>query len=664
MLLLNVTLENFGAYKGKQTLDLTTRPGRPIILIGGLNGCGKTTLLDAIQLALYGARARTSGRGSRTYDDYLRESINRQANPKHARVVVEFSTTVEGNERRYRVVRSWEAKGKSVREFLNVLIDGELDLVVSEQWADYVEDLLPLEASSLFFFDGEKIESLANPDRAASVIASAVQSLFGLGSVERLRNDLLAVQRRQRVSKEDQDALEKIHQIENQIGEADQLCEEINQRVASRSSALEAAERRFATIDEAFAKEGGDLYARRAELESERYQIASQLESVKETLAGTLATGPLPLLLLAPQLSAVRHQVERERRAAEAAQVIEVLNERDSKLLTLLRDLVPSDNFAVAEKHLSADREERVSAINETPQLLKFPTESLSQLMSLDEILRQEARRARELIEQAQLFRERLNVLERKLAGVPEHDVIAALLEERDARRDDVTRLRTELGRLREELDATRRRREQLTHDRERAYKGRAAKLAKVEDAERIVAYADKIRGTMEKFGAALLQRHINKLEVAVLKSFQHLMRKSTLVRDLRIDTEKFTLTLIGPDDQGLDPSRLSAGERQLLAVSLLWGLAKVAGNRLPSVIDTPLGRLDSRHREHLVDRYFPQAGHQVLLLSTDEEIDEYLLSKLKPSIAHTYMLIHDDKTFTTSVEPGYWWSAGTAHVA
>ncbi|URN08543.1 DNA sulfur modification protein DndD [Actinomadura madurae] len=664
MLLLNVTLENFGAYSGKQTLDLTTRPGRPIILIGGLNGCGKTTLLDAIQLALYGARARTSGRGNRTYDDYLRESINRQANPKHARVIVDFSTTVEGRERRYRVVRSWEVRGKSVREFLNVLIDGELDLVVSEQWADYVEDLLPLEASSLFFFDGEKIESLADPDRAASVIASAVQSLFGLGSVERLRTDLLAVQRRQKVPAEDREALEKIHQIENQIEEANQLCDEINQLVASRSSELEAAERRFTTIDEAFAKEGGDLYARRVELETERSQIASQLESVNEVLAGTLATGPLPLLLLTPQLSAVRDQVERERHAAEAAQVIEVLSERDSKLLTLLRDLVPSDNLAVAEKHLSADREERISAIRETPQVLNFPTESLSQLMSLDEILRQEATRARELAEQAQLLSERLNTLDRQLAGVPEHDVIAALLTERDTQRDEVTRLRTELGRLREEREATRRRREQLRNERERAYKGRAAKLAKVEDAERIVAYADKIRDTMEKFGAALLQRHINKLEVAVLKSFQQLMRKSALIRDLRIDTEKFTLTLIGHDDQELDPSRLSAGERQLLAVSLLWGLAKVAGNRLPSVIDTPLGRLDSRHREHLVDRYFPQASHQVLLLSTDEEIDEYLLGKLKPSIAHTYTLIHDDETFTTSVEPGYWWSGGTAHVA
>ncbi|GLW23490.1 DNA sulfur modification protein DndD [Microbispora triticiradicis] len=664
MLLLNVTLENFGAYKGKQVLDLKTRPGRPIVLIGGLNGCGKTTLLDAIQLALYGPRARTSGRGNRSYDDYLRDSVNRQARPKQAKVVVEFSTTVEGRERRYRVLRSWEVKDKSVREFLNVLIDGEIDFVVSEQWADHVEDILPLEASSLFFFDGEKIESLANPDRAASVIASAVQSLLGLNTVERLRNDLLAVQRRQKISKEDQQTLDEIHRIEDAIRQADGLCDELTQRLASERSALEEAERRYAALEGAFAKEGGHLYARRAELETERSQVASQLISANEVLANSLASGPLPLLLLAPQLSRVREQVEKERRASETAQVVSVLSERDRELLELLKKIVPADSFAVAEGHLNADRERRASVANEIRQILKFPAESLPQLTSLDEILRQEAARAQELVEQAQLHRERLSALERQLAGVPEHDVIAALLEERDAQREELARLRFGLSKLKEDLEAARRRREQLKLDRERAYKGRAAKLARAEDAERIVTYSDRVRATMEKYGSALLQRHINKLEVAVLQSFQHLMRKSALVRDLRIDTEKFTLTLVGPDDEELDPSRLSAGERQLLAVSLLWGLAKVAGNRLPSVIDTPLGRLDSRHREHLVDRYFPHASHQVLLLSTDEEIDAYLFSKLKPSIAHTYMLVHDDNTFTTSVEPGYWWAGGTGHVA
>ena len=87
-------------------------------------------------------------------------------------------------------------------------------------------------------------------------------------------------------------------------------------------------------------------------------------------------------------------------------------------------------------------------------------------------------------------------------------------------------------------------------------------------------------------------------------------------------------------------------------------------GNRLPNVIDTPLGRLDSRHREHLVDRYFPHASDQVLLLSTDEEIDAYLLGRLKKSVARTYTLVHDETDFTTNVVEGYWWGAGYQHVA
>jgi DNA sulfur modification protein DndD len=53
-----------------------------------------------------------------------------------------------------------------------------------------------------------------------------------------------------------------------------------------------------------------------------------------------------------------------------------------------------------------------------------------------------------------------------------------------------------------------------------------------------------------------------------------------------------------------------------------LRGLAKASGRPLPTIIDTPLGRLDSTRRRHLLERYFPVASHQVILLSTDEEID------------------------------------------
>src|SRR5262249_8500079 len=121
-----------------------------------------------------------------------------------------------------------------------------------------------------------------------------------------------------------------------------------------------------------------------------------------------------------------------------------------------------------------------------------------------------------------------------------------------------------------------------------------------------------------------------------------------------RIDRDDLSVRLVGADGHDLRPERLSAGERQLLAIAILWGLARAAGRPLPAVIDTPLGRLDSEHRTRLIERYFPYASHQVILLSTDEEIDEQYLNQLAPVIGRKYLLNYDQSTSSTSVIPGY----------
>ena len=67
--------------------------------------------------------------------------------------------------------------------------------------------------------------------------------------------------------------------------------------------------------------------------------------------------------------------------------------------------------------------------------------------------------------------------------------------------------------------------------------------------------------------------------------------------------------------------SALSAGEKEIFAVSLLWGLAQTSQLKLPIIIDTPLSRLDSAHRDNIVNNYFPNAGEQVIILSTDTQV-------------------------------------------
>ncbi|MFD6377630.1 DNA sulfur modification protein DndD [Streptomyces albidoflavus] len=675
MLLRKITLEEFGAYRGKQSLDLTVMKNKPIILIGGLNGCGKTTLLDAIQLVLYGPRARCSSRGNKSYETFLRESINRQHDPtRGASITLEFTVTVDAKECYYRVDRSWHASGKSLREFLNVHVDEnygdkgqatrraqpelKYSRHLSQGWADHVEDLLPLEVASLSFFDGEKIESLADPERAATVIESAVHSLLGVSTVEQLRTDLLALQRRQKLSDEEQHLMDNIHTQEREIASVQEQLDFAAQERAEHMKTLREAERALGSLESAFKKEGGGLFERRVELDAERKRAASQLADFRTSLVH-LAAGPLPFLLMRKQLKELRKQAEHEHSAAQAGQVLDVLAERDEWLSNLL----PEDARNEVMEKLDQDREER-SKSTALEVNLGLPHDALAQLSVLDESVVRDKARAVQLLERAATTSEEIDQLDRQLAGVPEQSKVEALQNARDKQVLEVAQIRESIARDDQRILELKRRRGNVTAALERAHKSFVQTKVKAEEVERIIRYSEKARSTLERFGEALLKRHINRLEVAVLQSFKELMRKQGLVHDLRIDTDKFTLVLSDREGEAIDSGRLSAGERQLLAVSLLWGLMKVAGNRLPSVIDTPLGRLDSRHREHLVDRYFPYASEQVLLLSTDEEIDEYLLGRLKKSVAHTYTLVHDDSNFTTSVVEGYWWNEGAQNVA
>ena len=150
------------------------------------------------------------------------------------------------------------------------------------------------------------------------------------------------------------------------------------------------------------------------------------------------------------------------------------------------------------------------------------------------------------------------------------------------------------------------------------------------------------------------LRRQIGRIERLALESYQSLLRKETLVSDLQINPENFDIALRDDTRDVISPEELSAGERQLLAISLLWGMAKASGRALPVAIDTPMGRLDSAHRARLVERYFPFVSHQTLLFSTDEEIAGDYLRRLRPYIGRSYRLDYDDSTGSTTATEGF----------
>jgi len=171
---------------------------------------------------------------------------------------------------------------------------------------------------------------------------------------------------------------------------------------------------------------------------------------------------------------------------------------------------------------------------------------------------------------------------------------------------------------------------------------------------DRKIKYAEKVRGTMRLFKATVLDRKIRLIEGLILDSFRKLLRKKDLLTAIKIDPETYNMRLIGRNGEDMPPNRLSAGERQLLAVSTLWGLAQASGRAMPIVIDTPMARLDSKHRTHLVNNYFPEASHQVVILSTDEEIDDKYYPKIKNRVSHSYELSYCDKKQSSVINKGY----------
>src|SRR5579862_313878 len=173
MILDELVLHNFGVYRGRQKITLTpTSPHKPVVLFGGLNGGGKTTLLDGLQLALFGKSAHCSNRGILSYSDFLGRSISSKASKSDgAALEVEFRHRSEGVESTFRVNRSWHVTGNgTVRERLDVIKDGKEDPVLAEAWSEHVDEFMPAGISNLFLFDGEKIEGLADLESSSRLL--------------------------------------------------------------------------------------------------------------------------------------------------------------------------------------------------------------------------------------------------------------------------------------------------------------------------------------------------------------------------------------------------------------------------------------------------------------------------------------------------------------
>ena len=661
MIFLELVLENFGPYRGRQVVNLEPKNDdnpHPIVLLGGMNGGGKTTFMDAIRLALYGHRAQCSTRGNLSYSDFLNQCINSNKSPvDKTRVELAFEHIENDKPARYRIVRTWGKNPKDGKDHLGILDIRENDEWLDEGlvsiWDEYIENLLPLGISNLFLFDGEQVKELAEQEEPPTVVVEAIRALLGLELAERLTVDLEILVNRKRKELADTKELANLEEIEKQLTELQSEYEETKEVEKQELDFLQQAEKQQQEAFDKFIGEGGKIASESSQLEQQKIEKTQEVENTRQELCD-LAAGILPIALIEPLLNQAQERGESEFKIQQQQVARDVLVERDERLLNLIDELkITKNKFAQIKTFLEEDLETRNASLQET-LWLNADAETLSKAGNMLYYLQNTKNNAKQQLKQLTTKEEEIISLERQIqaAAAPEDyqklvDLVKAAQEKVAYLKSNCETVTRRLIELQSEIDKIKK---DLTEY--------SVKTIQRNSKENIIDASTRVQETLKLFRERLTLRKLNKLENEVTECFRYLLHKSDLVHRIVIDTNTFSLSLYDLNSKPVDKHRLSAGEKQLLAIAFLWGLARVSGHRLPVAIDTPLGRLDSSHRSNLIERYFPSASHQVILLSTDTEIAQKEVKTLRENQAITreYLLQYSQETRQTTVENGYFW--------
>ncbi len=666
MKFIELVLQNFGPYSGRQVINLDTNidseNSHPIILLGGMNGGGKTTLMDAIRLALYGHRADCSTRGNLSYGDFLIQCVNNQENSiEKTRIELLFEHIENNQPIQYRIVRTWDKNPKDGKDHLGIL---ELTNSRNEDWLreglvntwdDYIENILPLGISNLFLFDGEQVKELAEQETPPTVVFEAIRSLLGLELAERLAVDIEILANRKRKELANDTDLANLEAIETQLQTKQTEYNSVNHQLETLQQDLELAEKEEQEAFDKFTSEGGKIAAEYKQLSAQKKQKIDEVEQARQGMCD-LAANVLPLSLIEHLLNQAQTQAEKEFRVQQAQAARDILVERDKRLLNWM-----SEAGFVAEqqekiKQFLAEDEETLRAHFLQPEesWLLADADSLSQLGNLLYYLQNSQNVAKQQIKILANKEIEIETVERQLQT-------AASPEDYQKLADALKNTQNKVIKIKTEIEIAQRRSQELELEIKQIKKDLQAYTTeniKRQDREHIISSTARVQQTLKIFREKLTLRKLNKLEIEVTECFRYLLHKSDLVHRIAIDTHTFSLSLYDLQGKPVPKHRLSAGEKQLLAIAFLWGLARISGHQLPVAIDTPLGRLDSSHRNNLVERYFPSASHQVILLSTDTEIGKKEVQTLRKNeaIAREYLLEYDSLNRKTTIKPGYFW--------
>jgi DNA sulfur modification protein DndD len=664
-----IELTNFKSYRHAEFNFPEPESDKNIVLVGGINGYGKTSILEALYLCLYGkdaivhlARAGLKTDEFKGYPSFLERAFNGEARRASedlmsVRVVVQ-KTKTKGIDilRRWYFRTStgaWQEDEAVVRETTRGVpgmpkTDQKNGFLLSELLDD---NFVPAHVAPFFFFDGEEVKKLADQNRIEQV-KQGLEGLLGVVLLRNLAERLKGFENYKRsgiANVDDQNIermLEALTADEAKLNalrlDAEQSKKKLDELKAERNSYFERIT--------AAGGGGGDI-ATVKDLVEEREQLRNAQRDVQKSLERILAD-KLPFHLMPRTLlQEFRTQLQREVALTEWQAECRALQPKRAKFETaFLGAATPAISPELTEVQVAAIKGRIETA---WASLFHPPPANCAETIThsyLHESLRGRAlsfldsidvgqQEVLGLLNQQRDHTSRIEELNRKISrveGIDRDGTLAELKKNLSRITDDIDAMETHIKDDEREVIGL----EVTVNNTRSRYQQETKRRDETSPVRQLLSKSERVRAVVEEVIPALFPLKVKALSDAMTRVYKQLAHKTQVAR-IVIDDDGTTHILSKTNKEiGFDRS---AGENQIFATALIAGLAEVSKVKAPLLVDTPLGRLDSKHRANILNFWISNTNRQVILLSQDEEIDADFYKRIKKNVSATFLLEHED---------------------
>jgi DNA sulfur modification protein DndD len=679
MYIKEIELNNFRIYKGVNNINLSPEDDKNVIIVSGKNGFGKTTFLMSLVWCLYGKNMQNvdelyqkeiSDKGG--YGKYIGNSLNRLAK---AEGETTFSVSITFRDvkipeitcKEIKITRIYDTV-TSASDKVEVLVDGFQNELIQDLTTDSKQDgeeifirdfILPIEIAKFFFFDAEKIVSLAeiNSPEQRRLLSKAYTEVLGIKKYEDLKDQLESIQDEYRKKSAKPQEKAELSQIIADIDKTQIEIDDIDKRIQKLNDEKSEKQNASNEIQRKLIQEGNQMTLEQLnKLKEEEAGLNIKLTSLQNELKELFDL--IPFGLAGETLMEVSNQLENEKNYRTNKFIQEDVSEKTKKILDDLEEkkksfpgVIPTDirNFyedqisKLVKKYFFADTPELHANFESLHDFSDAETNELNSLINnLKHTFKETFTR---LNDEYSRSKNTLDSIRRKIRDAEkdaEDEYVSSLREEKESYdkrnisiENEIGDYKENIGSLKNNLKTLKQRQEELRKkiDDSRKYS------AKEEKAQEVV---DRLKGFIKSFK----EEKKKSLEANILGELNILLHKKGFIKKVVVDINQsgddVDINLFNSRDEKIDKGSLSMGERQMYASALLKALVDESDIEFPVFIDSPMQKFDRDHAENVIKEFYPNVSKQVVLFPLiHKELTESEFNLLKPKISKAY-LIHN----------------------